>query len=311
MRPALPTYAKCLSKNSLCSTRLAAVAILGCLAPVATGSLIYEPFDYSTGALLGQTNPSTGANWLRAGVSTGPTGIQVVSGSLYDPIGTAVGNSLAVNGIGDNSGSAERLAIVPVGVTSGTVYYSMELRGDALTGSNNTIGGFFIGLNNTGNTSQATNPTTVGAKIQARIDPVDASKYDIGIFANLTATAGAASWAPALTVGDSHFIVVSYTFNTGTTSDDVATMWIDPDPLTFGAGSAPVTTIATSTGGTDLGSVSSIIVRQSPAPWMTLDGLRLGTSWADVTSVPEPASLSMLVLPALAMFARRSRAARA
>src|SRR5205085_98395 len=107
------------------------------------------------------------------------------------------------------------------------------------TGSNNTIGGFFIGLNNTGNTSQATNPSTVGAKIQARIDPVDSSKYDIGIFANLTATAGAASWAPALTIGDSHFIVVSYTFNTGTATDDVATLWIDPDPLSYG-GSAPV-----------------------------------------------------------------------
>jgi hypothetical protein len=167
-------------------------------------------------------------------------------------------------------------------------------RADTLTGSNNTIGGFFVGLNNTG-TSQTTNPSVAAARIQSRIDPVDASKYDLGIFSNVAATSGAASWLPAMTVGDTHFIVVGYTFNTGSATDDVASIWIDPDPSTLQTLTPPAPN-ATATGG-DVSSpgVVSTILRQSPAPYFTMDELRIGTDWASVTA-QEPASVTLVLL---------------
>src|SRR5437763_4849683 len=77
------------------------------------GLIAYEPFDYNTGSLLGQTNPSTGNSWLRAGTSANPTAINVVSGNLNVPpeMLPPLGNSLAITGIGDGSGASERLAL--------------------------------------------------------------------------------------------------------------------------------------------------------------------------------------------------------
>src|SRR4051812_8361400 len=111
------------ARISLCALVLASVSS-------ASGAVLYEGFSYNPGALLGSTNPSTGNNWLRAGTSTGPTAINVVNGSLSGPTGfpSSAGNSLALTGIGDGSGSSERLALSG-GVNSGTVYYSMLLRG--------------------------------------------------------------------------------------------------------------------------------------------------------------------------------------
>jgi hypothetical protein len=273
---------------------------------VSAAPVIYEGFQYNTGPLLGQTNPSTGNNWLRAGASAGPTAINVVSNSLNGPAGypASAGNSIAMTGVGDNSGSTERLAL-PSTINSGTVYYSFLLRTDSLSGSNNTIGGFFITMNNTGNSSQTTNPSVAPARVQGRIDPTDGTRYDLGIF-NVAATAGASSWSSGLTVDSTvHLIVCGYTFNTGSTTDDVASMWIDPDPSTFGAATPPAPTV-TATGG-DVASpgISSILLRQSPAPMMTLDELRLDTSWAGVTTVPEPATASLILAGTVGLLARR------
>ncbi len=226
----------------------------------------------------------------------------------------AIGNSLAITGSGDVSGSTDRLPFFQgsgQGITSGTVYYSFALRVDDLTGSNNGIGGFFISFNNTGNASQTTNPSVVPARIQSRIDPSDASKYDLGIF-NITASAGSSSWAPALTVGTTHFIVAGYTFNTGSTTDDVSSLWIDPDPNTFLGGIPPAATVTGTGGDTTTGSgfsvpdIASLLLRQSPAPKLTLDEIRIATDWTSVTS-PEPGTGVLLLLSSffLGCIARR------
>ena len=183
--------------------------------------------------------------------------------------------------------------------SSGNVYYSFAFRADALTGSNSTIGGFFISFNNTGNSSQTTNPSVAPARIQSRIDPTDSSKYDLGIF-NITATAASTSWSSGLTLGVTHFIVAGYTFNTGSSTDDVASLWIDPDPSTFLTATPPTPTV-TGTGG-DVASpgISSILLRQSPAPFLTLDELRIGTDWGSVTT-PEPGTITLMLVGCVVM----------
>jgi hypothetical protein len=281
-----------------------ACAALSVASSAPAGLIVYEPFDYTANTrVLGQTNSSTGTPWrLAAGSSaTDTTAINVASGNLTAPpeLPTPVGNSATINGNGSLSGAANRLAFSTgstgfVADSGNTVYYSLLLRGDSLSGSNNTIGGFFIGLNNTGDTATTSNPSAVAAKIQARIDPTDGTKYDLGIFRNVTATTGATSWSGPLDLGSTHFIVASIEQVAGT-GNDIARMWIDPDPSTFAGPTAPAATRTDSTtGGTDIG-VFSIILRQSPAPFFTMDELRIGTDWAAVTA-PEPASVTLILL---------------
>jgi hypothetical protein len=227
------------------------------------------------------------------------------------PIPGAVGNSAEIDGgpssVATNpqqNGKALRLPF-PTGTgvavdSGGTVYYSMALRINDLMSSNTTTGGFFFGLNNSAGAT-TTNPTAAAARLQARVDSTDGTKYNLGIFRNLSATAAATSWSGPLTVGDTLFVVGSYEAVAGA-QNDVARLWINPSSSTFGDPlfsplTTPPTLIDNSTGsGTDIG-ILSVLLRQSPAPFVTLDELRVGTSWADVTPVPE-ASAALLFLTA-------------
>src|SRR6478609_8052106 len=104
--------------------------LLSC-ASLRAALILYEPFDDSTpNRVLGQANASTGTSWLLAAASTASgdtTAINVASGSLSVPaaISPPVGNSATVNGIGNLSGAADRLAFASTGgaITAGSVFF--------------------------------------------------------------------------------------------------------------------------------------------------------------------------------------------
>src|SRR5687767_9887693 len=193
--------------------------------------LVYEPFNYTAGQdLLGQMH-SSGRPWRRAApAATPPTDIDVAAGNLTPPaaLGPPSGNSASISGNGNLSGAATRLGL-GTGVTSGTVYYSFVMRATALTGSNQTIGGFFAALNNTGDADTTTTPTVGMARVQARIDPADPARFNLGVFNNRTAVAGDPSWSGALAVNQDLFVVASYTIDAAGT--DTSRMWINPGNL--------------------------------------------------------------------------------
>jgi hypothetical protein len=297
-----------------------------CCAPSSEAALLrYEPFDYNdVGATVeGKTNPD-GETWVAAyGNSTAPGLIKITSGSLGMPAGMSppIGNSVEIDGgpssVGTNpfqNGKALRLPLdddgATVAVVNGgdTVYYSLALRIDELTGATNTTGGFFIGLNNTGDASTA-NPGSVAARLQARVDPTDGTKYNLGIVRNRATTAADIPWSGPLTVGETLFVVASIELVPGT-QNDVARLWINPDASTFRDPSFPSPTLADDTVGigtigTDIG-IASIILRQSPAPHVTVDELRVGTDWRSVT-IPEPTTCTLMLIGAVMMLSRRRK----
>jgi hypothetical protein len=273
--------------------------------PTGAALLAYEGFDYAAPQrVLGRSNLNTDTTWLlaAAGAAAGDTtAINVASGSLTPPaaLQPAVGNSATITGSGNLSGAANRLAFNPAGAgaTTGTVYYSMSLRIDDLAGSNAGTGAFIAGLNNTGNAATGTNPSAVAARLQAHISPSDSSKYELSIVRNrpISVVGDIPSWSAPLTVGDTIFIVASIEIVAGA-GNDVARLWINPDPTTFNDPLPPPATITdASGGGTDIG-IASFLLRQGPAPQATVDEIRIGTDWKSVVTIPEPATWGLMLI---------------
>jgi hypothetical protein len=115
------------------------------------------------------------------------------------------------------------------------------------------------------------------------------------------------------------FVVGEYQFGTSATTDDTVRMWINPTP-----GSAPGTPSVISTFGNDVfvnvgspavptqGSIVSYWFRDGntflPGP-VTVDELRIGTTFADVTpAIPEPSTLALVALATLFNFFAPRRA---
>jgi len=297
------------SIGSNCSGRRGAIAAiaLAALSTKASATLnVYEPFNYSVGTLQGDTNTQTGTtagvanggagtSWLRAGTANPPNQVNVFTGNLDGtPLGLTPSltgsNSLSLNGGPNNGdGSMNRLAINAgaAGYNSGTVFYSflLDVTG-GLTNSNNTTGAFFFSLNNTANSSQTNNPTTLPGKVQIRVDPTDSSKFNLGVFTNEGATANSAAWATGqLSTNSTYFIVGAYDV-----TNKVASLWINPDSQFFGSGTAPTATAQDTNAGTTFSSgIQSILVRQNALlPNLLMDEVRVGNSWATVTPANLP-----------------------
>lgn len=91
-------------------------------------------------------------------------------------------------------------------------------------------------------------------------------------------------------------------------------IWINPDSSSFG-GTEPAATIQQTWTGTEQegatgtnGFAAYKINASSLNAGFNLDELRVGTTWADVTPIPEPATIGMLGLGALVtIMARRMR----
>jgi hypothetical protein len=124
---------------------------------------------------------------------------------------------------------------------------------------------------------------------------------------------------------DLYFIVMKYTFAPeGDGNDDTVSMWVNPLSSTLGAdageavagaagGSYYSAINATVTGALDVSQIQSfVLIGQAVASAgsarsidASLDELRIGTTWADVTPVPEPGMMGFLALTAAGLLWRR------
>ena len=270
--------------NSANATLLEAVTPPFAAEPFAPAITTYAVGDN----LVGQTN-AAGLSWAAAG----PTGANtaIAAGNLTVPgLAASTGNSIS---FGVSTGPCDRFGF-STNFTAGTVYYSFVFRVDDL-GALNSGGGFFAAFNNSTG-SQTGNPSAVAACAQTRLA---GSGFNVGLKG---AAGGSVFDTNVYGVGQTIFVVGAYTFNSGSTTDDVANLWINPDRSTFGSATTPVPTLTTTSGGDiSSGTIASFVFFRrgsgnstlEPAT-MTADELRIGTNWASVTP-----SLVISFIPAL------------
>jgi hypothetical protein len=287
--------------------------------PASASLLIYEPFDYTSGgAIIGQQDLySPGSpTWARAGTAGTATVHHVVTPSLTAPSGfpASVGNGgVTIGGpTGGDFNEYARLSLgagAPYGANS-TLYYSLLLNVPSTTGmtvphSNTTANNDgIIAFNNS--SGAGARPATWAGELTMRLGSV-ANTFDLGVHSS---TATSSYLSSDLT----YLVVVGYTSGASPGLGGLSSLWINPTSFGGAAPTADGTIVGCMNSGAGNDHVDSLIIGAGIAagadPTQTfIDEIRVGPTWADVTSVPEPSTLVLAGLGALGV-ASWSRARR-
>lgn len=238
------------------------VATLALLSPAVWGQAtlpFYDGFNYPAGSTLGGQG-----TWVN---NNSGDSILIAAGSLsYTGYPASSGNKITFDGAGvDPTTLFEK-------DSTGTVYYSYLLKVTAVGGM--TAEGYCSGYYQS--------PTSATSATIVWIKP-DASGFDFGLSTRLTSVK--AYTGSTRSLNTTYLIVASYKFIDGATNDS-SYLWINPDASTFGK-TQPAPTLGTVNNTTDLTGLMRFFVRQDLAnttPFVEMDELRIGTTWAQVTS---------------------------
>jgi DNA/RNA endonuclease YhcR with UshA esterase domain len=222
-------------------------------------SLLFEEnFNYSENTNL------TDYGWVTHSGTGSP--IQVVSPGLiysgYPPSG--VGNAVEIVG---GSGSREDLNRQFPETNSGSVYTSFLVN---MSSATNT-GSYFLHLGHAQFSS-----TNYRARVFART--YTSNNLAFGI--TKSNTSDTVYTIPSFSLNTTYLIVMKYTFNTGGSSDDLVSLWINPD-LSNSESSPDITQ---TDAGSDAENLGSVALRQgTDGPVLILDGIRIGTTWESLS----------------------------
>ena len=241
-----------------CSYDATAVAPLEC--KPASELPYYEPFAYAESSSLGASQQWSNVNTGDAIIVAGGNLLPAYPGLTPSTTGYA---NFAADGIDCSTSFTAQ--------TTGTVFYSFIMNVNTMVGVTDANGGYFATL--------GTNSNTFGATLWTK--RVDDGTFNLGIEVRTANATNTTYDTTALTTATTYFVVVAYTFGIAA-SDDSVSLWINP---TIG-GAQPAATITDTHTGTDLASISNFILRQdsiTETPSMSVDELRIGTTWTQVT----------------------------
>lgn len=234
---------------------------------------IYDSFDYAAGQRLTNFSPGFGLFWTNNGTPAdtlvAPTNLTVAG------LAQSLGNSITNGG----SGGAARL---PIGATvaGGALYASFALNIRELGASFvATAPGLIASFFNDGGPTSDQQPRVL-------VQRTNSNEYLLGI--GKVGTGAAANFYPTVYAeGQQHFIVMRYTFVPDSTTNDLADLWIDPDPSTFGLATPPPPTVSAVITNTDVTALNMMAFRQNTTGNTPLvinyDELRIANQWALVT----------------------------
>lgn len=264
---------------------LTALAIWATAASSQATVLIYESFqgsNYVAGnTLIGVAAQGTGltGNWTMSGGATtdwtvgNSTAMNYSSGAISISGGTKYG---VASYVGTTSQVANIAFASSVNYsTTQATYISFLMRYNGTLDANDNMS------LQTANTDSSTSISRSGVR--------DNGAGDVGWLANNSSSSYIAS--PTLTAGTTYFMVLKLI---GSGANWQGTLWLNPNSTTTEGGGA-LGSINMSIGGNSAINYLGFKMQNADAgDSFNLDEIRLGTTWADVTAVPEPATWALL-----------------
>jgi hypothetical protein len=227
-----------------------------------------DNFDYTIASKL------TDNCWAaHSGAGSNPIAVAANSISYPDYLSSGIGNEVAIGAAGGEDVNRTFTA-----QTSGSVYASFLVN----VTSSKAAGDYFFHLGE----------TPVSSIFDGRIFiKKDASTTNFAFGLNKAATAGTLAYTGFNYVpGTTYLVVLKYTFNTGSTTDDAVSLYVNP--VLNAVEPSPLLTV-TDAASADLTKVDFVALRQgnsSNSPALKFDGLRVSTVWTDIVGEIPPAS---------------------
>jgi len=243
-------------------------------------SLGQTPFyDGFTGTdnIGGTGNLTNNNGWTTHSPSTGGGTIPITSGSLsYAGLQASTGNKVSLPG-SNTTTSRDVNATLSLGTGVTVAYFSglINVTDNTQLATAFSDNSYFMHFGNTTGTSV----TTLYARLHIK-SVNSGANFRLGI-QNISGTgASQTEYATDLNFGTTYLVVVKYDFNG--TSNDIATLWINPSSL---GGSEPAGSVSNSgSSSTSATTFASVCIRNSTAtPKVDIDEVRAGLAWADVT----------------------------
>ncbi|MDB5203395.1 MAG: hypothetical protein JWQ27_2804 [Ferruginibacter sp.] len=238
--------------------------LLICSGFAASSQSLVEDFNYTAGSTLnslGYTNNS--------GLGTNNLTVTAPSLSYPGSPSSGVGNSVTMTTSGDD----EQKAISPT-LNSGSVYGSFII---SVTAAQAT-GDYFFTL-------------CTGTAYSVR---VYAKSSGAGYVLGISKSSGTITYDATVRAFNTPTLVVAkYTFNTGSTTDDLVSLYINP---ALGGTEPTANIVPQGAGTTDAAVIDRIGLRQGAAgsaASLVIDGIRVGSTWAIVTPVATPTTTAI------------------
>ena len=261
-----------MKKTTIRAIFLMAMLFFGCLT-VGWGQtlLMNENFSYTAGTLL------TANGWTaHSGAGSNPITVTAPSATPLTYTGylsSGIGNEVTMftTGEDDNKSFASQ--------TSGSVYASFLVNASAA----NTAGDYFFHF------CQVSGATASGFYDRLFIKRDASNNLAFGISKLGTPVYTGFTYA----LNTTYLVVVKYTYNTGTATDDMAYLYINP---TIGAAEPTPTLTSTDVTSADATAILAVALRQGTTasmPTVKIDGIRVATLWSDVVGASGTATLSV------------------
>ncbi|MEO6490473.1 MAG: YDG domain-containing protein [Ferruginibacter sp.] len=225
---------------------------------VVNSQVLTEDFNYTAGTA------ATANGWTAySGAGTNPILVTSPGFTYTGHTGSGIGNAVTMTTSGEDINRGF------TGITTGSVYGSMLVNVTAATAT----GDYFAGL--------LTNTTTFPVRIYIK-------STTGGYFFGISKVNGAISYETTVrTFNTVYFVVCNYVYNTGSTTDDVVNLWINPAL----GGAETAATIPAVSGATDIATITAFFLRQGTATTAStqrVDAIRAGATWSSVTALSAP-----------------------